>query len=197
MQHSILHTSPHIRKIKLDAMQEAREQREPISAPTAHILLIDDSPTVCNVVETALTQGGYEVRAFPDGIKAMQWLSLPEAWIPDLMLVDLGLPKMDGYEVIRRIKAKPAFALTRCMILSRRDGTIDKLKGRLVGAAIHLAKPFTVQELLMAVQTILHEKHKHVYEESNALHSHAHTMYPTGIRPTAQSRLRSHSSAGI
>lgn len=195
MRHSILRTLPHIRKIKLDAMQEAREQREPISSPASHILLIDDSPTVCNVVETALAQKGYEVRAFSDGIKAMQWLSLPEAWIPDLMLVDLGLPKMDGYEVIRRIKAKPAFALTRCMILSRRDGTIDKLKGRLAGAAIYLAKPFTVQQLLMSVQTILNDKHGH--EESTALHDHTHSIYPTGIRPTAQSSLKSHSSAGI
>jgi twitching motility two-component system response regulator PilG len=193
MQRSILHTSPHIRKIKLDAMQEAHERRESAAYRASHILLIDDSPTVRNVIETALAQRGYEVRAFPDGLKAMQWLSLPEAWLPDLMLVDLGLPKMDGYEVICRIKAKPAFARTRCMILSRRDGIIDKLKGRLAGATVYLAKPFTVPELLMAIQTILNDTHEH--EGVNALHDRTHTIYPTNICTTVD--VKSHSSADI
>ncbi|HEY7418659.1 MAG TPA: response regulator transcription factor [Ktedonobacteraceae bacterium] len=174
IHHSVLHTTQGIRKVKLDTMQEACERQEAIPSSAQHILLIDDSPTVRNVIETALVQRGYETRAFSDGIKAMQWLSRPDAWVPDLMMVDLGLPKIDGYEVIQRIKTKPAFARTRCMILSRRDGTIDKLKGRLAGAAMYLAKPFTTQELLTAVHSILTDKYGH---NGTALHNSTYSAY--------------------
>ncbi|HLZ64232.1 MAG TPA: response regulator transcription factor [Ktedonosporobacter sp.] len=120
----------------------------------ARILLVDDSATVREIVTLTLREAGYEVHAFPDGIQAMHWLTASSS-PPDLLLVDLGLPKMDGYEVIRRIKAKAPFAHTPCLILSRRDGKIDHLKGRLAGATTSLGKPFTVQTLLTAVQTAL------------------------------------------
>ncbi|QBD83527.1 response regulator [Ktedonosporobacter rubrisoli] len=122
---------------------------------TPCVLIIEDSATVRRLVTVALKQAGYETWAFPDGIKAMQWLVKPGSRIPDLVLVDLGLPKMDGYEVLRRIKTKPRFAQTRCMILSRRDGTLDKLKGKLAGATVYLTKPFTTQELLQAIHAAL------------------------------------------
>ncbi len=119
------------------------------------ILVIDDSPTIRKVVEMLLRQEGYEIRSFCDGIDAMRWCAGPEARTPDLMLVDLGLPKMDGYDVIQKFKAKPRFANTTCIILSQRDGTVDKLKGRIVGAAAYITKPFTSQELVAVVQTSL------------------------------------------
>ncbi|HLZ57527.1 MAG TPA: response regulator transcription factor [Ktedonosporobacter sp.] len=121
-------------------------------AVTTCILLVDDSATVRELVTLALRKAGYEIHAFPDGIQAMHWLTTSTS-SPDLLLVDLGLPKMDGYEVIRRIKAKAPFAHTPCLILSRRDGKMDQLKGRLAGATTYLCKPFTNQALLTAVQT--------------------------------------------
>src|SRR5579859_7473917 len=142
------------------AFSSAPEVRPPFAGAqastetvTASILLVDDSATVRAIVTLALQEAGYEISAFPDGIQAMHWLTSSAS--PDLLLVDVGLPKMDGYEVIRRIKAKAPFAHTPCIVLSRRDGKIDQLKGRLAGATSYLGKPFTIPALLMAVQTAL------------------------------------------
>ena len=74
------------------------------------------------------------------------------ASVVDLVIVDLALPKLDGYQVIQQIKARPALERTRLMILSRRDGVLDKLKGRLAGAHAYLTKPFKTGELLAVVQ---------------------------------------------
>jgi twitching motility two-component system response regulator PilG len=119
------------------------------------VMVIDDSPTVCKIIETSLRREGYEVKSFADGIQAMQWLLKPEARIPDLVFVDLCLPKLDGYEVIQSLKSKSAFARTTFVIISRRDGLVDKLKGRLAGARTYLTKPLKTQELLAIAHTYL------------------------------------------
>ncbi len=119
------------------------------------ILIIDDSSAIRKIVEITLRREGFQTQACCDGIEAMKWLASPEGRVPDLMLVDLGLPKMDGYETIRRLKMKPQFAHSVCIILSRRDGLVDKLKGRLAGAKMYITKPFTTQELLAAVNSAL------------------------------------------
>jgi CheY-like chemotaxis protein len=119
------------------------------------ILIIDDSPTVCAVAELALRREGYSTRSFPDGIAAMKWLLKSESWYPDLAIVDIGLPKMDGYEVIRHLKANPRLGNIVCITLSARDGTVDQLKGKLVGAQMCLIKPCTVQMLCRAAHACL------------------------------------------
>lgn len=119
------------------------------------VLVIDDSPTVRAVVELALRREGYTTRAFPDGVEAMRWMIGPGSWFPDLIIVDIGLPKMDGYEVIRHLKANPHLANAVCITLSARDGRVDQLKGKLVGAQMCLTKPCTVQALCRAARTCL------------------------------------------
>jgi twitching motility two-component system response regulator PilG len=127
-----------------------------ISPDTAKcVLVIDDSPTVRAVVELALRGEGYKTVSFPDGIAAMQWLSLPESFVPDLIFIDIGLPKLDGYQVIQMFKRNSRFARTVLIMLSGRDGTVDRLKGRVAGAQMYLTKPFTVQELCKAAHTCL------------------------------------------
>lgn len=122
------------------------------------ILVIDDSLTIRKIVEMTLDREGYQHQSFCDGIEAMRWFARPEARTPDLMFVDLGLPKMDGYGVIQKFKAKPRFAETVCIILSRRDGLVDKLKGKMVGAAGYITKPFTTQELVTTVQASITQR---------------------------------------
>lgn len=122
------------------------------------ILVVDDSPTVRKIVETALGREGYETRSFEDGIEAMKWLGEAQSRTPDLILVDIGLPKIDGYELIRKLKNRPRFAHVPCIVLSRHDGTIDKLKGRLAGAKAHITKPFTIKEFLVAVHTCINSE---------------------------------------
>jgi len=119
------------------------------------VMVIDDSATVCKIIETCLRREGFEVKTFNDGVEAVRWLTEPQSPIPDLVLLDIELPKMDGYEVARRLKTKQRFHDTVIVMLSRRDGVIDRLKGRLVGAKDYVSKPFKTQDIIAIMQTYL------------------------------------------
>ena len=119
------------------------------------VMVIDDSPTVRKIIETCLSREGFDVKSFVDGIEAMRWLTTAESRVPDLILLDIGLPKMDGYEVAHRLKTKPQFANTIIVMLSRRDGVIDRLKGRLAGAKDYITKPFKTQDIVSIIQSHL------------------------------------------
>jgi hypothetical protein len=80
------------------------------------VMVIDDSLVIRKIVETCLRRAGYEVKSFPDGVEALCWLNTTEARIPDLVIVDPGLPKLDGYQVMQQIKARPALEHTRLVI---------------------------------------------------------------------------------
>lgn len=135
------------------------------------IVVIDDSLTVRKILEVCLHRAGYEdVQSFPDGTEMLRWLMMPEARIPTLVLVDLNLPKMDGYTLIRHLKAKPAFAQTVFVILTGRSGMLDKLKGRLSGAQAYLTKPFRTDDILAIVHTYLGPDHmQHPTEKQEAV----------------------------
>lgn len=117
------------------------------------IMVIDDSTTVRKIITTCLGREGFFVVDFPDGVEAMRWLSQPNARIPELVILDIGLPKMDGYEVARRLKSKPQFSNTVIIMLSRRDGVIDRLKGRLAGAKDYISKPFKTQDIISVIES--------------------------------------------
>ena len=121
------------------------------------VMVIDDSLTIRKILEICLRRAGYQVKSFEDGVQALHWLNTGEARIPDLIFIDLGLPKLDGYEVIRLLKARPALEYATLVILSRRDGIIDRLKGRLVGAHAYLTKPFKTGEIIAVIQAHLGE----------------------------------------
>jgi|SRR5579883_10029 len=124
-------------------------------APTGQfVLVIDGSPTIQKISEVTLRREGYEVRCFGDGIDAMRWFAGPQARIPDLMLVDLDLPKLDGYRVIQKFKAKSRFAHTACLVLCKHEIPGQELLEQM-GVAGSLRKPFTIQELVTAVQASL------------------------------------------
>jgi twitching motility two-component system response regulator PilG len=126
------------------------------------VMVIDDSTTVRKIIETCLGREGFEVQGFSDGVEAIRWLTQPDTRIPDLVILDVGLPKMDGYEVARRLKTKPQFSNTIIIMLSRRDGMIDKLKGRLVGAKDYLTKPFKTQDLINVIESYLGTQESHL-----------------------------------
>jgi twitching motility two-component system response regulator PilG len=127
------------------------EVREEEVVQNKLVLAIDDSMTVRKIVETCLRREGFDVVSFADGIEAFHWLNSPEGRSPDLVLLDVNMPKMDGYEVARRLKARFHRRGTIIVMLTRRDGVMDRLKGRLAGAVDHLSKPFQVQQLLQMV----------------------------------------------
>ncbi|TMC23634.1 MAG: response regulator [Chloroflexi bacterium] len=119
------------------------------------VMVIDDSNTVRKIIETCLRREGFEVKSFSDGVDAIRWLSGPDARVPDLIMLDIGLPKMDGYELARRLKIKPQFQDTVIIMISRRDGVIDRLKGRLAGAKDYITKPFQTQEVVALTEHYL------------------------------------------
>ena len=139
---------------------QATEHGIPVCSPPPQmspvLALIDDSETVRKILEVCLHRAGYAyVYSFPDGLAFLRWLMTPEAHIPALLIVDLNLPQMDGYSLIRHLKAKPVFTQTIFVILTGRDGVLDKLKGRLSGAHVYLTKPFRTQDILTTIQTFL------------------------------------------
>jgi twitching motility two-component system response regulator PilG len=119
------------------------------------VMVIDDSATVRIIIETCLRREGFVVRSFHDGIDALHWLSRPDAALPALIFLDVCLPRMDGYDVARQLKAQPTLKATVIVMLSRRDGLLDRLKGRLAGAREYLTKPFNTYDLLQMVETHL------------------------------------------
>jgi DNA-binding response OmpR family regulator len=120
------------------------------------VLIIDDSLTVRKIMEVCLHRAGYPTRSFPDGIELIRWLATEEASIPDLVFVDLCLPrKMDGYDIIQRLKARPAFAHTTFVMISQRDGVVARLLARLAGAKDYLVKPLKTQEIVAVAQAYL------------------------------------------
>ncbi len=119
------------------------------------ILVVDDSLTVRKIVEVTLRRAGFAVLSFADGVTARRWLHTPEAAIPALIYLDIGLPHMDGYEVARILRDLPGLERTVIIMLSARAGLLDCLKSRLVGARDHLSKPFKVEQLVALTREAL------------------------------------------
>jgi twitching motility two-component system response regulator PilG len=119
------------------------------------VMIIDDSLTVRKIMETSLKREGFASVSYPDGIEALRALSERRHPVPDLVLLDIGLPKMDGYEVARHLKTKQQFGNTPIVMISQRDGMIDRLKGRLAGAKDYITKPFKTQEVMTIVHSHL------------------------------------------
>lgn len=119
------------------------------------VMVIDDSLTVRKIIETSLKREGIASVSYSDGIEAIRALNEGRHPIPDLVILDIGLPKMDGYEVARHLKTKRQFGNTTIVMLSKRDGVIDRLKGRLAGAKDYITKPFRTQEVMSVVHAHL------------------------------------------
>ena len=116
------------------------------------VLVIDDSNTIRRSAEIFLKQGGYEVLLAEDGFDALSKVNDHD---PDLIFCDILMPRLDGYQTCSLIKKSPRFHAIPVIMLSSRDGVFDRSRGRLVGARDHLAKPFTRDALLHAVQACL------------------------------------------
>jgi twitching motility two-component system response regulator PilG len=119
------------------------------------VLVIDDSATVRKVIEVCLKRAGYQVMGFLDGVEAIRWLTTPQAHQPHLVFLDIEMPRMDGYAVAQYLKARPQFRDIVIVMLSARNGVLDRLKGRLAGADDYLTKPCTTQTILAIVRVYL------------------------------------------
>ncbi|WP_454710290.1 response regulator [Cupriavidus nantongensis] len=125
---------------------------ETASQPRRKVLVIDDSSTIRRTAEIFLAQAGYQVMLAEDGFEALAKVGELH---PDLVFCDILMPRLDGYQTCSLIKKSPRFHAIPVIMLSSRDGVFDRSRGRLVGAHDHLAKPFTRDALLQAVQACL------------------------------------------
>lgn len=112
------------------------------------ILVIDDSNTIRRSAENMLRKEGYEVETSEDGFDALSKIARIK---PDLVFVDIMMPRLDGYQTCAIIKNNDEFKHTPVIMLTSKDGLFDKAKGRVVGSDLYLIKPFTRDELLNAV----------------------------------------------
>jgi len=122
------------------------------SAHIPRIVCIDDGLAICKAVEDILKQQGYEVATISDPIKA---LSLVFQLKPDLILCDIAMPELDGYEICAMLRRSTRFRQTPIVMLTGLDGFIDRVKARMVGATDYLTKPFGAGELLTILEIYL------------------------------------------
>ena len=118
----------------------------------ADILVVDDTITNLDLLEELLSMEGYSVRPVPSGALALQAAT---AVIPDLILLDVNMPKMDGYEVCTRLKANPQTRDIPVIFLSALSETLDKIKAFDVGGVDYVTKPFQLEEILARIDTHL------------------------------------------
>jgi twitching motility two-component system response regulator PilG len=111
------------------------------------ILVIDDSKTIRRTAETLLAKEGCDVFTAVDGFDALA------DHHPDIIFVDIMMPRLDGYQTCSLIKHNKAFKETPVIMLSSKDGLFDRARGRLVGSEQYLTKPFTKDELLGAIHS--------------------------------------------
>ena len=112
------------------------------------ILVVDDSKTIRRTAETLLTKEGCQVYTAIDGFDALSKIADHQ---PDLIFVDIMMPRLDGYETCSLIKHNKVFRETPVIMLSSKDGLFDRARGRIVGSEQYLTKPFTKDELLGAI----------------------------------------------
>jgi twitching motility two-component system response regulator PilG len=112
------------------------------------ILVVDDSKTIRRTAETLLSREGCQVFTAIDGFDALSKIADHQ---PDLIFVDIMMPRLDGYQTCSLIKHNKVFKKTPVIMLSSKDGLFDRARGRIVGSEQYLTKPFTKDELLGAI----------------------------------------------
>jgi len=119
---------------------------------TGRVLVVEDDAEIADVLRRSLRQEGYEVKTSADGIEA---LDVATGFVPDLVVLDLGLPRLDGVEVCRRLRAEGDVPI---LMLTARAETEDRVSGLDSGADDYLVKPFERQELLARIRALLRRR---------------------------------------
>jgi twitching motility two-component system response regulator PilG len=125
--------------------------RKHVAKPAdAHtILVVDDSPTICKLVSLTLEKYGHQVVCANNGLDALGKL---KEVVPDLILSDITMPHMDGYQLCKMIRSNVVTKGVPIIMLSGKDGIFDKLRGRMVGATAYITKPFEIESLLQLIE---------------------------------------------
>ena len=116
------------------------------------ILVVDDSPTVRKLISGKLEKCGHEVVCAVDGLDALEKIN---ELMPDLILLDITMPRMDGYQVCKMIRSNETTKDVPVVMISGKDGFFDKVRGRMAGTTGYITKPFGPETLMKTVETYL------------------------------------------
>ncbi|WP_210397902.1 response regulator transcription factor [Motiliproteus sediminis] len=116
------------------------------------ILLVDDEPNILLSLQFLMKRAGYEVDTASDGEMALQRVA---AVPPDLVLLDINMPRLNGYDVCEQIRNNPAWHSTRIILLTAKGREVEKEKGLALGADDYITKPFSNQELIDKVAALM------------------------------------------
>ncbi|HSD16979.1 MAG TPA: twitching motility response regulator PilG [Thermomonas sp.] len=126
------------------------QQDDPgINLKGLRVMVIDDSKTIRRTAETLLVREGCDVVTATDGFEALAKIADHN---PQIIFVDIMMPRLDGYQTCALIKNNQTFKTVPVIMLSSKDGLFDKARGRIVGSEQYLTKPFTREELLGAIR---------------------------------------------
>lgn len=127
----------------------------PQEAPDIRVLLIDDSKSARRVSSTQLSAAGFTVFTSVDGFSALSDVIEHQ---PHVIVADVVMPRLDGYQLCALIKHSPDYQSIPVVLVSSRDGLFDRARGRLVGADAHLAKPVSDDDLIRTLKQCLNDE---------------------------------------
>ena len=128
----------------------AQQDGSDVSLKGLRVMVIDDSKTIRRTAETLLKREGADVVTAVDGFEALAKIADQR---PQIIFVDIMMPRLDGYQTCALIKNNQTFKTVPVIMLSSKDGLFDKARGRIVGSEQYVTKPFTREELLDAIRT--------------------------------------------
>ncbi|MDX3883479.1 MULTISPECIES: response regulator [Sphingomonadales] len=117
------------------------------------ILAVDDSPSMRLLLRATLSQRGYGVAEAEDGLAALAWL---EGNMPSLVITDINMPRLDGFGLIERLRARADFVDTPILVLTTESGEDKQARARAAGATGWIVKPFDPERLAAAVRRVVH-----------------------------------------
>ena len=132
-----------------DESQQVDGERDP-AALNVKVMVIDDSKTIRRSAETLLKKVGCEVVTAVDGFEALAKITVSK---PDIIFVDIMMPRLDGYQTCALIKNNQSFKSTPVIMLSSKDSIFDRARGRIVGSEKYLTKPFSKEDLINAINS--------------------------------------------
>lgn len=121
----------------------------------SRILIADDEPNIVLALELLMKREGHEIKTVADGEKAVE---AAREFRPDLILLDVMMPKMDGYEVCERLRADPALKGVAIVMLTAKGREVEREKGMALGADLYITKPFSTRDVVRKVKEVLGSK---------------------------------------
>lgn len=122
------------------------------STPSARVLVVDDDPFIARSLAFVLRKAGFDVIEARDGEAALEMIRSRR---PDLVFLDVMMPKIDGFQVVEQVRADPAFDGVRIVLLTARGQEADRQRGESVGADAYVTKPFSPTKILEQARALL------------------------------------------